>query len=406
MDAKEAASYLRTPKAIRDQCGRIFALAEAGRLKHFQFHADKLAPAAKYVLDVIKGEYPKLDIPYHSRWRHFGDERLAQLAKKLGDLPEDEQAKAKIELAIVSVLLDAGAGMKWQFKDETDGKTYRRSEGLAVASFAMFMDGGFSSDPDRPLMVDPMGLKAIGKNQLSAYFQVSAANPLQGFDGRLALLHKLGAAIQHSKKHFGDIEPRLGNVFDYLAGHAGNGKLPARKILTTILEALSSIWPGRITMAGVNLGDVWKHSLLPQGDLGMGLVPFHKLSQWLSYSLVEPLEDGGLVINDMDELTGLAEYRNGGLFVDLGVITPKQPNILVDAHKPDSEVIVEWRALTICLLDQVAELIREELGMSSLDLPLAKVLQGGTWAAGRKIAEKLREGGGPPIRLASDGTVF
>jgi hypothetical protein len=39
-------------------------------------------------------------------------------------------------------------------------------------------------------------------------------------------------------------------------------------------------------------------------------------------------------------------------------------------------------------------------------LPLAKILQGGTWAAGRKIARERRADGSPPLRVVSDGTVF
>lgn len=404
--AKDEVTYLRSPKAIREQCGKLFALAEEGKLNHFNLRLDKLEPAADYVLTVIKEEYPKLDIPYHSRWRHFDAARLAKLDEAMKSLDDEEKARVRFELAITSVLLDAGAGMKWQYKDETDGKVYSKSEGLAVASFDMFLDGGFSGDPDRALLADPAGLKAVGKNQLAAYFQVTPQNPLQGFDGRLNLLHKLGTQILTHPKIFGEFEPRLGNLFDYLAAQAANGKLPARKILAAVLEGLSSIWPGRIALHGTNLGDVWKHSLLPQNDAGLGLVPFHKLSQWLTYSLLEPMEDAGFAVGDLDELTGLAEYRNGGLFVDLGVLEPKSPSVLADTHKPDSEVIVEWRALTVCLLDQVAELVRERLKLSSLDFPLAKVLQGGTWTAGRKIAKKLRADGGPPIKLVSDGTVF
>jgi hypothetical protein len=39
-------------------------------------------------------------------------------------------------------------------------------------------------------------------------------------------------------------------------------------------------------------------------------------------------------------------------------------------------------------------------------LPLARILQGGTWAAGRTIAKRLRPDGGPPLKIISDGTVF
>ena len=107
-----------------------------------------------------------------------------------------------------------------------------------------------------------------------------------------------------------------------------------------------------------------------------------------------------------DQLTGLAEYRNGGLFVDGGVLVPKHESVVTEAHGPGSEVIVEWRALTVALLDRLAERVRDQLGLDAQRFPLAKVLEGGTWHAGREIARELREDGTPPIRIESDGTVF
>jgi len=39
------------------------------------------------------------------------------------------------------------------------------------------------------------------------------------------------------------------------------------------------------------------------------------------------------------------------------------------------------------------------------DLPLACILEGGTWAAGRALAAEKRNGN-PPFAVNSDGTVF
>jgi hypothetical protein len=68
--------------------------------------------------------------------------------------------------------------------------------------------------------------------------------------------------------------------------------------------------------------------------------------------------------------------------------------------------VVEWRALTVALLDEIAVLVRGKLGRSEQEMPLASVLEGGTWAAGRRIASRLRTGGAPPIAIVSDGSVF
>src|SRR5690606_14813630 len=103
---------------------------------------------------------------------------------------------------------------------------------------------------------------------------------------------------------------------------------------------------------------------------------------------------------------GLAEYRNGGLFLDTKLITFKNPSDQTKAWGPESDLIIEWRALTVHLLDLVGEEVQKRLGKTPAEFPLAKVLEGGTWWAGRKIARRLREGGAPPLNIISDGTVF
>jgi hypothetical protein len=172
-----------------------------------------------------------------------------------------------------------------------------------------------------------------------------------------------------------------------------------------VLVHLGPIWPGRIELGGVDLGDTWRHPLATAQDETSGFVPFHKLSQWLSYSLIEPLEWAGYEVVDVDGLTGLPEYRNGGLFLDTGVIVLKDPRDAERPHEVGSALVVEWRALTVALLDRLAPLVRNRLGLSAADFPLAKVLEGGTWAAGRRLAQR-RRGGEPPLRVVSDGTVF
>lgn len=410
MENKDTLAYLRSPEAVREQAAFMLDLARKNQLEHFAVHEDKLDATASFVETVIRENYPTLEVPFHSRWRHFNAgniDRIADLNKRLGDLGPEHMARSKIELAIVSVLLDAGAGTKWNFKEEASGKSFGRSEGLAIASYHMFVDGGFASDPEAPYMVDPIGLSNIDKRVLSSYFQVDGKNPMQGFDGRLNLLHKLGTTLQQQKTYFlaGDVV-RLGGLFDYFESIAANGKISARKILVTILDALGPIWPGRISLHGKNLGDVWRHTKIPEDGKAAGLMPFHKLSQWLTYSIIEPIQESGLEVTALDELTGLAEYRNGGLLLDFGLISLKNPDAAKAKHKPDSELIVEWRALTVALLDLIADSIRKKLGKSALELPLVSVLEGGTWSAGRKIAAEKRTDGSPPLSIISDGTVF
>ena len=115
---------------------------------------------------------------------------------------------------------------------------------------------------------------------------------------------------------------------------------------------------------------------------------------------------GCTVVTDVDGLTGVAEYRNGGLFIDCGVLQFRNPDDAGRSHSVDSSLVVEWRALTVALLDRLTDDLRTRLGMNENSLPLAKVLEGGTWAAGRAVARQRRLDGSPPIKVISDGTVF
>ncbi|MBD2463992.1 URC4/urg3 family protein [Oscillatoria sp. FACHB-1407] len=406
---QEAIAYLRSPQAIRDRCDQLFELACQDQLQHFRCDLSQLEPTAAFVLQVMQANYPDLQVPFHSRWRHFdvgGVARVVQLQQQLASLSPLEQARAKFDLAIVSVLLDAGAGAVWQYVEADSGQVFRRSEGLAVASFQMFCQGLFSSHPDHPLQVDATGLQQLTETTLAQGFQVTDENPLVGLEGRLALLQQLGQALHSHPQLFGETNPRPGYLVDYLAQRTEQHKLAASEVFAAVLQGLSEIWAGRVAIAGVNLGDVWAHSALPQAALGSNLVPFHKLSQWLTYSLLEPLQELGIEITGLDQLTGLAEYRNGGLCFDMGLIQAKHPNVTTQPHLPSSEVIVEWRALTVVLLDAIANTIRQTLNLTPQELPLVKVLEGGTWAAGRAIAAEKRSGGTPPIQIQSDGTVF
>ncbi len=407
--AAEAVAWLRSPAAIRARCGQILAAAEHDRLRHFALNPDRLDPAADYVIATIYETYPTLDIPCHNRWRHFnagGRDRWGALAGQLTDHSPQEIARIRFDLVVLSVLLDAGAGAAWRYVEPATGAVFARSEGLAVASFCLFASGLCSSQPEDPFRADAAALMRLDRTTLARAFQMRDDNPLVGLEGRVQLLNQLRATLLAQPERFGRTAPRIGGLFDHLAAKAVAGRLPASTILAAVLDGFGAIWPGRIELGGVNLGDVGRHPMTAADDLTDGLVPFHKLSQWLTYSLIEPLQDVGIEVTDLDQLTALAEYRNGGLLIDLGVLMPKHPAVLGQAHPGSSEIVVEWRALTVALLDRLAEKIRTKLDRSAAELPLAKILEGGTWSAGRRIARERRVDGGPPLKLESDGTLF
>lgn len=407
LDAPRAARALLTASAVRERSAKMLELGLDGKLTAFTVAMDRLSAAADTVVDVIRANYPDLVIPFHARWRHFvagGRDLGAELIAAIAD--PAERGRTAFDLAIVSVLLDAGAGMGWRYRDGPTGADLSKSEGLAVASLRMVAAGAFAADGGSP-RADAARLATITADDIAAGFQVGPGNPLVGLEGRAALLARLGQAAAAAPAIFGAADtPRPGGLFDHLAAKAEDGRLPATAILAAVLAHLGAIWPSRVTLGGIALGDCWHHPLIRAGDASDGLIPFHKLSQWLSYSLIEPLESAGLTVTHVDGLTGLPEYRNGGLFVDMGVIALRDTAMAAADNRVDSALVVEWRGLTVALLDAIAPLVRERLGLSAADFPLARVLEGGTWAAGRRLARERRADGGPPIRVVSDGTVF
>ncbi|NNM73022.1 URC4/urg3 family protein [Enterovirga sp. DB1703] len=388
----------------------MLRLGLAGELEHFSVDLGRLSACADEVVATTRAEYPTLEIPFHARWRHFaagGLDRWGTLAEAVRWTDRRERARAAFDLAIVSVLLDAGAGPAWRYEEGRTGETYSRSEGLAVASFDMFIGGTFSARPDLPYQADADALARLSVTELARGMQVSAQNPLVGLEGRASLLNRLGQAVAARPEVFGVADaPRPGGLFDHLVEGAPEERIAAPAILEALLLHLGSVWPGRIALGGIDLGDTWRHPALRTGGATDGLVPFHKLSQWLAYSLIEPLEEAGIAVVELDGLTGLPEYRNGGLLIDTGVLAFRRAEDAGRPHPVGSQLVVEWRALTVALLDRLAEEVRGKLGLSAEQFPLAKVLEGGTWATGRRLARERRPGGEPPIQVVSDGTVF
>ena len=404
--ADHPATPLLSARAVRARSHAVLDHVAAGRSPHWRWEPSRLAATVAAVVETTRASYPDLRVPVHSRWRHFeagGADRWAALAEAVGLAGEAqrlERARVRIDLVIPSVLLDAGAGAAWRYDDAAHGQRLSRSEGLGVASFDWFARGGWSADAKAPLRTDAAALAAVTPDALAGAFQVGADNPLVGLDGRAALLRRLGEVMAATPAVFG-APARLGNMLDFLLMQAEGDRIDADVVLGTLLRALGPVWPGRLSLEGVNLGDCWHHPATADGWM-----PFHKLTQWLTYSLLEPLADAGLSVTGLDALTGLPEYRNGGLLLDTGLLVPASgalPTVLLSVDDP---AIVEWRAVTVAALDLIAEGVRATLGLSAEAFPLACVLEGGTWATGRRLAAARRPGGAPPLNIASDGTVF
>jgi hypothetical protein len=408
-------AWLDDPATIRLRCAAILHAVDSNVSGHFTIDRSRLPALADRVAALTLQRFPDLKIPYHSRWRHFetgGLDRKPVLDGLLAGRSPADAARARFDLTVVSVLMDAGAGPDWRYTEADTGQVLARSEGLGVASWHGFLRGAFSANPSDPLRVDAASLVKVDTSTLRGIFQTNGSNPLVGLDGRAGLLARLGATLRMEAGRTG-LPARPALLYDKLTASGARDTVSAAEILSAVLRVLGPIWTSGSRVQGLPAGDVWPHrwagALVGGGGQDPttdGWVPFHKLSQWLSYSLLEPLQWAGVAVTGLDALTGLPEYRNGGLLLDGGVIVPRQARLLARTWKPQDDFIIEWRSLTVALLDEVAELVRARLGKTADELPLACILEGGTWAAGRQIAEELRPGGAPPLKIESDGTLF
>ena len=433
-DARHPLDSLRDPGTVRARCAAVLASVEANVSEHFRLDRSRLPAVAERVAALTLRRFPDLRIPYHSRWRHFeagGLDRKPALDALLATRSSADAARARFDLIVVSVLLDAGAGPAWRYTEGPGasaagaeggdanaaaapagaGLVLQRSEGLGVATWHAFLNGVFSATPDDPLRADAAALEKLDAGTLRAVFQSSPSNPVVGLEGRAGLLVRLGAALrEEAARGGGPARPAL--LFDRLTDGGTKHEVTATAVLGEVLRLLGPIWTSGSRVQGLLGGDVWPHrwagAVTGSGvdPTTGGWVPFHKLSQWLSYSLLEPLQWAGVQVTGLDALTGLPEYRNGGLLLDGGVIVPRDARALARQWKPQDDFIIEWRALTVALLDEVAVLVRAQLGKTAQEMPLACILEGGTWAAGREIATELRGDGSPPLKIESDGTIF
>ncbi|ODA82505.1 hypothetical protein RJ55_01012 [Drechmeria coniospora] len=439
----DPAGYLRSIGAVRERSKLVMGKALENKLNHFDVDWNKFPDVVTFVSGLIKRDYeaPFQSIPGHGRYQHFsvgGRDRVAQL---LSDWPEDldstERCRRLVDLFLVSVLLDAGAGTQWSYKSVEDGRTYRRSEGLAVASLEMFQTGLFSSNPANRCQVDKAGLQSLTVEKLEAGLQSRTGNELAGLQGRTELLIRLGSALDEKKDYFG-AGGRPGNMIDHLLSHPSTQAssmliVPLPVLWNLLMDGLASIWPpSRTTLNGVSLGDAWPCKAMPSSASAPweSILPFHKLTQWLTYSLMQPMQSLlNMHFAGTELLTGLPEYRNGGLFVDMGVLTVKQGDLerglqnysdyckrtggkaveVAPMFKPGDDLVVEWRGVTVGMLDRLCEevnkVLKVELAGNELTLP--QLLEAGSWKGGREIAEIHRPiTKEPPILIESDGTVF
>ncbi|CAO0794647.1 unnamed protein product [Mucor circinelloides] len=430
--------FLLSLSSVRERCFKVQEAATRNRLKHFDIDQSKLDEMVQFVILIIKRDYDTpSDIPLYSRWRHFdigGRPRLNNLLQTWASLGQDalEQTRKLIDILVIAVLMDIKPCQTWTYTEKSTGRVFKRKDGIAVSILELFVNGTFSSDPTQPHRVDSEALINLSSQTLRDGLQFTETNSFAGIDERREVLNNLGMVLQNRKDYFGSGLQRPGNLMDYLLDHpttikTKKGPLISIETLWPVALEMGEIWASEDSIGGTpGLGDVWPCSAISNDD--NNLVSFHKLSQWLVYSMIEPMEKLlGATIEGTDLLTPLPDYCNGGFLIDFGFLTlkpadyergiknyhansllPYQPKVEVAPMFDMSDpVVTEWRALTVAYLDLIAERVRQSFRLSKKLLSLSQLIQGGTWSAGRELAEISRPNTHePPIVIKIDKRVI
>jgi hypothetical protein len=380
-----AAGQLRNPGEVRRRAHALLARARAGNSENFTVNdaaLDAVADALAYAIRQGKHKASGSSADGHARL----DMLLGPVGStdRVEKIELVEHARAHVDLAFVTVLLQFEPMVDWVYRDAGTGQVWSGLRGAALASFDAFSAGLFSSDPARPYQVDAAGLRGLNGKALGQQFQTDSRQPSQRFDDRVALLRRIGEILSRQEGIFGP-GLRPAGLFDSISGAEQHEVPPtaevgAHDILITLLMTLSPVWPAENTLGEHRLGDCWRLPAAHGPGLTDGWMPLHRLGQALTYALIRAFEHAGVPVRNIEALTPLAESHSSGLLMDLGVLNPR--NAWVASHVADPAV-VELRALTVALTEELGPRIRSRVHDASSALPLAVLLAPDSWRSAR-----------------------
>jgi hypothetical protein len=313
---------LLTPDAIRLSCKQIYDNALAGGT-HFFIDEHKFKACASLLNDNID----------RSTWdllKVGGINRLALLNLKIAKLDTIEQARIKVDLILVSILFDVELESDWTYSE--DSLEFNHSAGIFVACFHMFSGGHFSSLYKRE--VDAKALMGLCLLDIKGGFQVSQDNSLDDLEDRVNRLNVLGQVCSDDK-YFSMQRP--GSILDYLISTLGNS-MTALDILSIIHTVFLPALLGSRNIEDQSL---------------QAIIPLYQLAQKITYSLVLPLEECGIEIIGIDELTSSVElYHRQSLF-ESGVVGLRTQDDFDVLYRYNPDFVTEWKALATIILDKI-----------------------------------------------------
>ena len=293
--------------AIRARCAHGAAAAERGTLAHFAIDRGRLGRGRRLRRrDRRASAIPPSTSRYHSRWRAFRGRRPrlagAERAAALAGRPRRDARASLRPRGRASVLLDAGAGDALALRRCRHRRAPRRARRASrVASLDLFRARrALEPIPHARCGRRRKALRALDARALARCVPGAATTTRwSGSTAACRCCNRLGAALEPEPGHVRHAAAARRPVRLPAQSQSQTASCRPRRSWRRCSRRSAPIWPGRLALGGVNLGDVWRHPAAASGDPTDGLVPFHKLSQWLAYSLIEPLEDAGIAVTEL-----------------------------------------------------------------------------------------------------------
>ena len=244
-------------------------LAQEDRLLHFSVDFDRMPTAAKFVIGVIRRNYrPRHSFPralaafLRRRPRPQGSAVLKRRGRAA------PPARAAFDLAIVSVLLDAGAGSAWCYRERRRRKSTTARKGSGWRASAWWPAA--CSRPGRLSRCGPTRRCSPPSRRSGLPPASRPARPIRWWASRAAPRCSTARAPPwrptRTSSPGSTIRAPVASTTCWPPVPRAAGCRPTPS--STLLVHLGPIWPGRTTLGGVRLGDTWHHPLIAAGRHG------------------------------------------------------------------------------------------------------------------------------------------
>ncbi|MCB2055229.1 MAG: DUF1688 family protein [Geminicoccaceae bacterium] len=362
--------------AVRERCWAVLARVERGASRHFELDARPVPAEAENLARLIARD----GVVMPTGWGHLHHTAdptggaLFALHGRLGGTSAHERARCGFDLAALWATLHLDFA-----RPSRAGLSLEEVTRLVAA-------GRFASDDATPC-ADAEGLRRFAGTEA----------PSAEVGSRLTTL----ASTLDAHPDFFSAPGRFGGLLDRLPTGDDPATIDARTVFAATEPLTPALARGGVRIAGRETGDVRRLEGIAPNREHAGLVPLHAARQQLVLDLSDPLAEAGVTMVNLQALTASATAASCDHMLTLGLVVPRHAAVGRLVHPMGSDIAVELRALTVALVDRLADRVRQTLDIEAGRLPAVAMMV----PIAQRAAEKRDAAGGdrrPGVAFAED----